>query len=259
MNLWRQFLGAVTFYSIIPVPAAWQPEFLGIARWCPAVGLLLGVVLAGVLLLLRALGLPHFVSSALVVALGLGLTGGLHLDGAMDTADGLGVPEGNLQRRLAVMSDSHTGAFGVISAVLIILLKTVAIAALVNPWQLVTAALWARWGQLLAIACYPYLKPTGKGHFHKANLKLPQDLILGSSGLLAWSGWQLWQAFAPAGALLSPARIWAGSIPFAGLVIASGVGYWFYKQLGGHTGDTYGAVVEWTEALLLCYLTLVPV
>jgi len=33
-------------------------------------------------------------------------------------------------------------------------------------------------------------------------------------------------------------------------------GFWFYRQLGGHTGDTYGAVVEWTEALLLCLLTI---
>jgi len=30
------------------------------------------------------------------------------------------------------------------------------------------------------------------------------------------------------------------------------IGAWFNHKLGGHTGDTYGAVVEWTEALLLC-------
>jgi adenosylcobinamide-GDP ribazoletransferase len=29
-------------------------------------------------------------------------------------------------------------------------------------------------------------------------------------------------------------------------------GAWFARQLGGHTGDTYGAIVEWTEALSLC-------
>ncbi len=33
------------------------------------------------------------------------------------------------------------------------------------------------------------------------------------------------------------------------------LGAWFNRKLGGHTGDTYGAVVEWTEALLLCVLT----
>ncbi|PHM07277.1 adenosylcobinamide-GDP ribazoletransferase, partial [Nostoc sp. 'Peltigera malacea cyanobiont' DB3992] len=33
-------------------------------------------------------------------------------------------------------------------------------------------------------------------------------------------------------------------------------GAWFNHKLGGHTGDTYGAVVEWTEALFLCVLTV---
>jgi adenosylcobinamide-GDP ribazoletransferase len=42
-----------------------------------------------------------------------------------------------------------------------------------------------------------------------------------------------------------------------GLGVSIGIisGYWFYRQLGGHTGDTYGAVVEWTETLFLCLLT----
>ncbi len=42
----------------------------------------------------------------------------------------------------------------------------------------------------------------------------------------------------------------------AGIAIAISVGAWFNHKLGGHTGDTYGAVVEWTEALFLCVMTL---
>jgi adenosylcobinamide-GDP ribazoletransferase len=34
-------------------------------------------------------------------------------------------------------------------------------------------------------------------------------------------------------------------------------GWWFARQLGGHTGDSYGAIVEWSEAFILCLLTLV--
>ena len=37
--------------------------------------------------------------------------------------------------------------------------------------------------------------------------------------------------------------------------IALATGYYFYYQFKGHTGDTYGAVVEWSEALILCLLT----
>jgi adenosylcobinamide-GDP ribazoletransferase len=255
LSLFRQFLGAITFYSVVPVPLTWQPEFNGIARWSPLIGLLLGSILAGFASLLKLVGLPMLVSSALVVCLWVGLTGGLHLDGAMDSADGLAVAN-DQQHRLEVMADSRSGAFGVMAAILILLLKTTAIASLTSPWAIVTATVWGRWGQLLAIARYPYLKPTGKGAFHKQHLQLPKDLIFGSVWVVAWSVWQFWYS----GAWQVPALPWQDFVgtwatPVVGMLLAGGIGYWFCRQLGGHTGDTYGAVVEWTEAFLLCYLS----
>ncbi len=62
--------------------------------------------------------------------------------------------------------------------------------------------------------------------------------------------------------LIHGSQWWLG-VPLAlGLMILGpGVAYiigaWFNHQLGGHTGDTYGAVVEWTESLLLIGLTLI--
>lgn len=261
LSLFRQFLGALTFYSVIPVPTAWQPEFQGIARWSPVIGWVLGSSLVGVAEFLKFVGLSGLVTSALVVSLWVGLTGGLHLDGAMDTADGLAttVTTGtDQQRRLEVMADSHSGAFGVMAAVLIVLLKTAAIASLANFWDIVTAMVWGRWGQLLAIVCYPYLKPAGKGAFHKQTLQLPGDVILGTVWVGAWSGWQLWTRGAgqmQGWVRLHPMGIWV--TPFVGMGLAAGVGYWLHRQLGGHTGDTYGAVVEWTEALFLCFLSVI--
>ena len=46
------------------------------------------------------------------------------------------------------------------------------------------------------------------------------------------------------------------SMIIAGIAIAFLTGAWFNHKLGGHTGDTYGAVVEWTEALFLCAMTI---
>jgi adenosylcobinamide-GDP ribazoletransferase len=262
LKWWQQFLGALTFYTVIPIPAAWQPEFGGIARWSPLVGLLVGGLLGGLDTALRLIGFPALVTSVLVVAGWLKLTGGLHLDGAMDTADGLAIsgvqPNHRQQRQLEVMADSRTGAFGVMAAVVIVLLKVAALASLANAQSsfaaIVTAALWGRWGQLLAIACYPYLKPTGKGAFHKTYLQLPLDLVVGSAWVLGWSGWQGWQLWHSQQSLPRLSLAWG--TPAIGLLVASSVGYWFYHKLGGHTGDTYGAVVEWTEALVLCYLTI---
>lgn len=217
------------------------------ALWAPFMGILLGGLLGLLDLGLQVMGVPVFTRSAILVVAGIGLTGGLHLDGAMDTADGLGVfdPE----RRLEVMADSRSGAFGVMAAIAIVLLKTAALTDLEgHRWfVLMAVAGWGRWGQLLAIVRYPYLKPTGKGAFHKEAVRsewavVPSFLLLlGVSGLLG---------------VVQPESLWvAGGVAVGGCAIAWLVGAWFNYKLGGHTGDTYGAVVEWTEVLLLCLVS----
>lgn len=212
------------------------------------VGLLIGSLLTSIASLLELTGMPDFTRNVLTVAAWVFLTGGLHLDGAMDTADGLGVT--NPERRLEVMKDSATGAFGAIAGIIILLLKTVSLTEISLPLWLVllSTAGWARWGQVWAIAFYPYLRATGKGSFHQENLRLPQDILLGLIVLLGFSG--LWLTVD----YLSWWQI--GSIVLGNIAIALATGYYFHQQLGGHTGDTYGAVVEWSEALILCFLTL---
>ncbi len=245
--------GAILFYTRLPLPRWWQPQFEGIAALAPTVGLGLGACLALADVGLAGLGIPSLTRSALVVGLWLWLTAGLHLDGAMDTADGLAVLDP--RRRLTVMADSHTGAFGVMVAIAILGLKTVAVADLsqTGPWILVAAALWGRWGQLLAIARYPYLKAQGKGALHRQFLRLPHDLWLGTLPLLGFYG--LW--FGSWALSYPTASLSLGLLSFGGGAgLAWLTGYWLYRHLGGHTGDTYGAVVEWTEALVLGLATI---
>lgn len=244
----RQYLGAIAFYTAIPIPTRWNPEFNQIARWSPLVGLMIGGILGGMALVFQLLGIPVLTRSVLVVILWMLITGGLHLDGLMDTADGLAVMDRS--RRLAVMADSHSGAFGVMAAIALVVLKIAALSEIaVSPLvALMTVAAWGRWGQVVAIACYPYLKPTGKGAFHKASLKLPQDLLLASSWLILWSGGQCW--------LFPHHWLAIGLVAGIGAAIGGAVGAWLNRQLGGQTGDTYGAIVEVTETLLLCVFTV---
>lgn len=241
------FLSSVIFYTVIPLPSRWTNNWLRIARWSPLIGLIIGLLLGLLDICLQFFGLPNLTRSGLIVAAWVGITGGLHLDGAMDTADGLAVTDQH--RRLSVMKDSATGAFGAIAAIIILLLKTAAISEMSLPLWLVlmSVAGWARWGQVIAIAFYPYLRETGKGLFHQENLKLPLDILggllclLGCSSLFFWLGYlQWWQVVA---------LVWGSS------AIAFLTGYWFNWQLQGHTGDTYGAVVEWSEVFILCLLT----
>lgn len=242
-------LGAIAFYTCIPIPQHWTLNFNGIARWISVVGLLIGGLLGLLDWGLDWLGMPVLVRSGLVVAAWVAITGGLHLDGAMDAADGLAVLDP--QRRLSVMADSHTGAFGVMAAALILLLKTTALASLGSSRWLVllTVTGWARWGQLVAIARYPYLRAKGKGALHKAAIDSTLEAVPSLFLLLGLSGLQLW---------LNPQQwVIPGVMAIGGSAIALLTGAWFNHKLGGHTGDTYGATVEWTEALLLCLLTVV--
>ncbi|MEN9207329.1 MAG: adenosylcobinamide-GDP ribazoletransferase [Gloeomargarita sp. GMQP_bins_120] len=243
-RLWRRFWGAVAFYTILPTPRG--AEVQGVAVWAPVVGLGLGAVLAGIDGLLSAM--PLLPRSGLLVAAQVGLTGGLHLDGVIDTADGLGVTDP--QRRLEVMRESHTGAYGVMAGCLVLMLKILALGHLpvARFWLLTGVMGWSRWGQVAAMSFYPYLRREGKG-------AIPQPTggarpwLPGLAALLLWAG--LWGC-------VGHGWLWPLALTGWGCGLALGVGFVLYRQLGGHTGDTYGAVVEWVEALCWCALTALP-
>ena len=158
-NQGAAWAAAVAFYTCLPVPISWTLEFRGIARFAPALGLGIGALLGLADAGLEFLKMPVLTRSALVIVAGIGITGGLHLDGAMDAADGLAVPDRD--RRLEVMADSVTGAFGAMAAVSLLLLKTAALSDL-NDYRwlaLMGVAGWGRWGQLVAIARGIILQP----------------------------------------------------------------------------------------------------
>ena len=240
-------VAAITFYTCIPTPITETLDFQGVARLAPVVGLMIGGLLGLIDLGLRFMGIPVLTASALVIASWIALTGGLHLDGVMDTADGLAVQDP--QRRLQVMADSATGAFGAMAAIALVLLKTSALTDL-NSYRwlaLMAASGWGRWGQQVAIAQYNNLRPSGKGAFHSSAIRSLLDVLPGLLLLSSLSGLQI--------LLDSTHLMFAVGMALGGSAIAVLTGAWFNHKLGGHTGDTYGAVVEWTEALLLCLLT----
>ncbi|MFO7630492.1 MAG: adenosylcobinamide-GDP ribazoletransferase [Prochlorococcaceae cyanobacterium] len=245
---WRDLAGAWVFYSVLPAWPWVRPRFERIARFAPWLGLVLGGILA-LAWLLGAGRLPRPALVALVLALGLLLSGGLHMDGAMDTADGLAAGE----RYLEAMADSRVGASGAQALALLLLLRGAALvilAAAVPPLAvalaLVWTAFWARVAPLLAVAWFPYLREREAGAtagFHRRH----------------WRG--LGHEAAPA--LLAAAALVVGSLllqwPLNGLLAAVPallVPLWLGRRLGGHSGDSYGACVEWSEALGLLLIAL---
>ncbi len=248
-NFFPSLFGAIIFYTTIRLPDFIPVNFEKIARWLGWLGILLGSLLGLADWIGFGIHLPVFTQSTLIVGFWIYLTGGLHLDGVMDTGDGLAVQ--NREKRLEVMGDSVTGAFGVMAGVMVIALK---IASLTEISQfrwfvLIFATSWGRWGQLMAIAFYHYLREEGKGAFLKQNLAIPSHLIFGSLFIIPLVIIQIFY--------LQQSWWLIIIIQLGCAVIALVVGWWFNRQLGGHTGDTYGATIEWSEALILCFFTTI--
>jgi adenosylcobinamide-GDP ribazoletransferase len=247
IHQWQSLSAALVFYTCLPVPASWTLDFSGIARFAPIIGILIGILLGLLDAILTVMNAPALTASAVVVIAAIALTGGLHLDGAIDLADGLAVLDP--QRRLEVMRDSVTGAFGAMAAVAIVVLKVAALADLSGDraFILMTAAGWGRWGQVLAIVRYPYLRTQGKGSLHQSQQSW-RDLLPGAIALLLLTLVHF---------NAHPDRwiISLGSIVL-GITLSAGIAAWIAQKLGGHTGDTYGAIVEWTEVGLLVGLSI---
>jgi len=241
----RDLAGAWIFYSVLPAWPGIAPRFERIARFAPWIGAVLGAVQALLWGLLEG-HVPLMAQVCLVLALALVLSGGLHMDGAMDTADGLAAGE----RLLEAMADSRVGASGVQALVVVLLLRAGALAALgpLAPAALLWAAFWSRVAPLIAMARFPYLRERGSAAFHRrhwaglARELRPTLLLLAVLALLSW---QL------RGSDLLP-------LPIAGLALlpALVVPQWLGRRLGGHSGDSYGACVEWSESLALLVMAL---
>lgn len=243
--------GAWIFYSVLPAWPGVAPRFERIARFAPLVGLTIGGC-QGLLWWLTALWLPAEARALLVLALGLWLSGGLHADGAMDTADGLAAGK----RALAAMEDSRVGASGVQAFVQVLLLKLAGLLCLaeLSPAAVAAALVFTGWSAriapLLAMHAFPYLKEgEGTAGFHREHRRgLPRELlpalvllpVLIAVLVCTWPDWGV-----------------AGAAGLLALVPVLLVPRWIGRRLGGHSGDTYGACVEWGEALGLLFMGLV--
>ena len=117
-------LAALQLLTIIPIKRGFTDKQLKWATgYFPVVGAVIGLILAGLNYVLGLVLPPSVVNALLIVSL-VAMTGAFHLDGLIDTCDGLAAHKSPEERR-RVMRDSRTGGFGVVGAVLLLLVKYV--------------------------------------------------------------------------------------------------------------------------------------
>jgi adenosylcobinamide-GDP ribazoletransferase len=220
-----------------------RPPAPGDLAWFPMVGLGQGAALGG-LWWLVARAWPAPVDAAVVVVADLALTGMLHLDGLVDSADGL-LPHLERDRRLAVMAEPQVGAFGVVVAGGALLLRFAALST-IQPHVLLLAGLWclSRTFMAAVVGRQPYARPGGLAGVYQAGPGAAGSGAAGSGS--ARHGGQTWWPAATAvvvalAALVGWRAVAAPVVAAAGLVAAVGVVALARRRLGGYTGDVLGA------------------
>ena len=237
---WNDLAGSWVFYSRLPGLPLLRPRFGRIARFAPLVGGSIALIQGLLWQLVEPLHLPIASGIILLMVAEMGLTGGLHLDGVMDTADGLSAGPA----RLRAMADSRVGAMGVTAMAALLLLRLggwlwLAEADAPMVAVLLGVAVWARTAPLLALAWGPPLRPEGSGAHHAAQ---QQDLI-----------WEL----LPASLLLVGLSLGFGLWILLGGVAVVMVTLLLGRLLGGQSGDSLGAVLEWSATACLWLYGLV--
>ena len=267
---WLALIAALQFLTRLPLSTK-LPNAPAIFRrsvvFFPVAGLLVGVVVAGIGYGLSFI-LPAYVNAPLLLIIWVLLTGGLHMDGLMDTADGL-LSHRSRERMLEIMKDSHVGAMGVIVGILTLLLKLMLLIALFGEAGAATAAdsardtgidierllvlavipIWSRAFMVMAIAGWPYAR---EGHGMGNLFRSVRGRHAISAGLLsALLSLGVFLLFVIAGASFTMVLAWIGCIALLTYIGGSWMASAISRKLGGLTGDVYGALNELLEVMLL--------
>lgn len=239
-------LAALQFLTVIPVrlPRAPSAREQGqVLLFYPLVGLGIGAGLVVAAWLLAAV-LPPMPAAALLLALWVGVTGALHLDGLADTADGWLGGHGDRRRTLSIMRDPHSGAAAVVAVGLLLLIKLAALSVLLagQDWLVLMAApLAGRAAMPLLLAALPYARVGGIGAEMARGLAVAPAAQVAGVAFIAVVLLCAVQAGPVAGLL-------AAALPLALLWLWARM---LRARLGGTTGDTAGAALEAVEAAVL--------
>ena len=207
----------------------------------PVVGLIIGAILFTVASVLHAV--PIVLLSSILLVIWIWLTGGLHLDGLADTADAWVGGFGDAERTLKIMKDPACGPIGVLSLIIICILKWSAIYLLLQKQMYIALLLFPVLGRVAPLILFlttNYVRAKGLG----------RSIV---STMPRKSAWLLVMVIVCGSFYFS----WLGLIACMSMLI----GLWylrrkFIQRIGGITGDTVGASIEIIECISLLVFTM---
>lgn len=241
---WKILILAFGFLTrLAPARHATEQELEDSVRYYPAVGLVLGCILAAPFIFGVGKGFP-WAQAFLYLCLNLWLTRGLHFDGLADLADAWASLKSG-EQFWRVLKDSRIGAFGCLAIVLAILgtlISTHEILATGSATWLILPPILARAAALLFMAVTPVSDAS----------TLAKILASGSTPITstAWLGVALLLGFITKGLLPSTAALIFSLLLVAYLKKSA-------HEAGGMNGDFIGALIVLSEIGSLFCLTLI--
>lgn len=248
MRVIRSFIIAFSTYSRIPMPQVeWSNENRKYSMcFFPLIGAVIGLILWGWLWICDALKIGLLLKGAVGAIIPLLVTGGIHMDGFMDTSDALASWQPK-ERRLEILKDSHVGAFAVIGCAGYLLLSAAVFSEMSvrNAPMMMGVFMISRALSALALAFFKSARPGGMmdGFARSAHRRM----VSIAAGIYAAVCAALWIAcgkWIAAGCLAAAAACFAYYRHMA------------YKAFGGVTGDLAGWFVQTTELALAAVIVV---
>jgi len=241
-RLWNSFKIAFAMYSKIPMPRAdWEKENMRYMMcFFPLIGIVIGACMVLWNLIAEYLQAGDILRTAGFVLVPVLITGGIHLDGLLDTADALSSYQ-TKERKLEILKDSHAGAFAIITACCYFLAAFGIFSEITREQLLVLAGSYvlSRSFSGLAVAKFPCAKSSGtvamfSDAAQKRCVEICMYLLMAASGIYM---------------CLTDLKLGAAAFLSACLVFA--YYYWMSKkQFGGITGDLAGFFLQICELLM---------
>ena len=248
--MWSQFVCALTFLTIIRLPfhhprSVTSQELAQSFAFFPVIGLVIGA-LSFLLTFFLAPWMPPLLLAVVLTAAMTMLTRALHLDGLADLIDGVGGGY-TRERRLEIMKDSRTGAFGALALFLALIFKVAAF----NTFIL--QASWAPFLFVPALSRYAMALAAYKSPYARAEGGLGKPFLehITNRELLISSGFAL-------AITLALARFYSPLYLLCLVIIVSLLRRSTRRALGGITGDVLGAVNELVEVALFTLAACLP-
>lgn len=237
---------SLLFFTRLPLPTFdFHGRSLAQAIWsAPLAGLAVAIIGSAVYAVASGVGLAAGPAAALALATMMVATGCLHEDGLSDVADGFG---GGLTRekKLEIMRDSRIGSYGAAALILSILLRWSAVSELSHPGHVVLALVAAHMASRGMAGAFMHLSPAAR-----------------SDGLAAGAGTVSLEAATVGAAIGAVALLLLGlSGAIVTAIVLSALFFTFralcLRQIGGHTGDTVGALQQLSEISVLLVASIV--